>query len=375
MKKQKARVQTKPTSPQKSKGLPKPPRPNAKPNTKLGTSAVLKVGSQKSGRAEPASKAVSKGFKVAPKATAGVAKPTAPATGASTAMNKKKAGTSKATHAPSHAKAHKGKASGKKTGLHKAESDKKSRFEAIKSFIKGAKVGKASHKPEHKAKADHGKHESKHESKHDKKHAEKSHEKGHDKVHAKHQDKSHEKSHDKSHDKHHDKNKAVHTKGVHGEKAHAEKAVATKAEPEKVIEKPLRKPVKAPKAAGGKGRRGGGYGVIDESVCREVACDGLSTTAGYCRLHYIKNWKKLKRKEVILKEKKLNQYIEELVLKYPEKYIEAIRIDLASEKEFAKVIRDLDLDESIDDFEGEGDAEDNIIDSIRRDFDEDTEGF
>jgi hypothetical protein len=117
--------------------------------------------------------------------------------------------------------------------------------------------------------------------------------------------------------------------------------------------------------------RGGGPRREESSeVCREVACEGLSTTAGYCRLHYIKNWKKIKRKEVILKEGKLNQYIEELVLKYPDKYIEAIRQDLASDKDFAKVIYDLDLDEGTDEFDPEGESMDAVIDTIKRDFDD-----
>ena len=113
-----------------------------------------------------------------------------------------------------------------------------------------------------------------------------------------------------------------------------------------------------------------------DTVCREVACEGLGTSAGYCRLHYIKNWRKIKRKEVILKEGKLNQYIEELVAKYPEKYIEAIRQDLANDKEFAKVIVDLDLDENDEDFEGEGSGDnDTSIDSIKREFEDETETF
>jgi hypothetical protein len=112
-----------------------------------------------------------------------------------------------------------------------------------------------------------------------------------------------------------------------------------------------------------------------ETVCREVACEGLSTTGGYCRLHYIKNWKKIKRKEIILRERKLNQYIEELVLKYPDKYIDAIRQDLASDKDFAKVIYDLDLDENADDFDGEGEGMEGVIDNIKRDFDDDAGDF
>jgi hypothetical protein len=110
-------------------------------------------------------------------------------------------------------------------------------------------------------------------------------------------------------------------------------------------------------------------------VCREVACENLCTTGGYCRLHYIKNWKKIKRKELILKEKKLNQYIEELVAKYPDKYIEAIRQDLASDKDFAKVISDLDLDEGMDDFEGDQEGMEAVIDTIKRDFEDEGEGF
>jgi hypothetical protein len=116
---------------------------------------------------------------------------------------------------------------------------------------------------------------------------------------------------------------------------------------------------------------------LTETVCREVACEGLATSGGYCRLHYIKNWKKVKRKEVILREKKLNQYIEELVLKYPDKYIEAIRQDLANDKDFAKVIHDLDLDEGVEDFdvESSSDSMDSLIDTIKRDFEDEGDVF
>lgn len=115
-----------------------------------------------------------------------------------------------------------------------------------------------------------------------------------------------------------------------------------------------------------------------ETVCREVACEGLATSGGYCRLHYIKNWKKIKQKELILQEKKLNQYIEELVVKYPDKYIEAIRQDLASDKDFAKVIYDLSLDEGVDEFEIEGggsETSDLSIDTIKTDFEDDGDPF
>lgn len=147
-------------------------------------------------------------------------------------------------------------------------------------------------------------------------------------------------------------------------------------------------PAAAPAVANGKAAKGKGAAAALprsaskpsisrhlEEICREVACEALSTSGGYCRLHYIKNWKKIKRKELILKEGKLNQYIEELVAKYPDKYIEAIRQDLAEDKAFAKVIYDLDLDESVDEFDVEGEGLEAVIDNIKRDFDDEGETF
>jgi hypothetical protein len=112
-----------------------------------------------------------------------------------------------------------------------------------------------------------------------------------------------------------------------------------------------------------------------DGACREIACENQATTAGYCRAHYIKNWKKIKHKEQILREGRLNQYLDELIAKYPDKYIEAIKQDLASEKDFAKVITDLDLDETSDDFDVDQEPMENIIDTIKRDFEDEGEAF
>ena len=103
-----------------------------------------------------------------------------------------------------------------------------------------------------------------------------------------------------------------------------------------------------------------------EKMCRENGCENLASTKGYCRLDYIKNWKKIKRKEMILKEGKLNNYIEELVSKYPDKYIDVIRQDLTTEVNFNKVIHDLELDESIDDLDYDGDSIDALIGGIKK---------
>jgi hypothetical protein len=131
-------------------------------------------------------------------------------------------------------------------------------------------------------------------------------------------------------------------------------------------------PVKAVKAAKGKpSKAAAAQALHNERMCRESGCENQATTKGYCRLDYIKNWKKIKRKEMILKEGKLNQYIEELVSKYPDKYIEVIRQDLSTEVNFTKVIHDLELDETMDDLEYDGDSIDSLIGSIRKE----DEGF
>lgn len=78
--------------------------------------------------------------------------------------------------------------------------------------------------------------------------------------------------------------------------------------------------------------------------CREPGCDHDIAMVGYCRLHYIKNWRRIKRKEAILASGQLNNYVEELVNKYPDKYLDVIRQDLATEKEWNKVVVDLELE-------------------------------
>ncbi len=110
--------------------------------------------------------------------------------------------------------------------------------------------------------------------------------------------------------------------------------------------------------------------------CRETACDQDGLIAGYCRLHYIKNWRRIKRKEAILASGQLNNYVEELVKKYPDKYLDVIRQDLASEKEWAKVVVDLELESSDDETAAE-DEIDPVADGVRRDrdFDEEDGGF
>lgn len=93
---------------------------------------------------------------------------------------------------------------------------------------------------------------------------------------------------------------------------------------------------------------------VESDECVVRGCDNPSTSAGYCRYHYIKLWKEVKKKEAILTEGKLAKMIEDLVRKYPMKYVESIISDLADDKAFYGVLKELDIeaDESdLDTFE------------------------
>jgi len=102
--------------------------------------------------------------------------------------------------------------------------------------------------------------------------------------------------------------------------------------------------------------------VSSSDECSERGCENPATTLGYCRYHYIVNWKSIKRKQAILEEGKLQQFIEELVDKYPAKFIENILGDLDDEKTFVSVLKELNIeaDESfddVDDLDGEDDQD------------------
>jgi hypothetical protein len=115
---------------------------------------------------------------------------------------------------------------------------------------------------------------------------------------------------------------------------------------------------------GKKGRAASEAAAAKLKRCREPGCDHEFTLLGYCRLHYIKNWRRIKRKEAILASGQLNNYVEELVNKYPDKYLDVIRQDLATEKEWSKVVVDLEL-EGTDDESGAEEDIDAAAEGVR----------
>lgn len=76
-------------------------------------------------------------------------------------------------------------------------------------------------------------------------------------------------------------------------------------------------------------------------ICLEPGCRNVQTTKRYCRLHYLKNWKTLKQEVQTKAAERLNRYVEGIVKKYPDRYMEVIRKDLRGKRDFEPFLDEL----------------------------------
>ncbi|QDK37870.1 hypothetical protein [Bdellovibrio sp. NC01] len=90
--------------------------------------------------------------------------------------------------------------------------------------------------------------------------------------------------------------------------------------------------------------------------CRARDCDQIAVVDAYCRFHYLMFWKKIQVRKKILQDGKLERYVEELTSRYPDKFLEMIRRDLRTEKDFLAAIQELEIDESVGENEFEEDT-------------------
>lgn len=98
--------------------------------------------------------------------------------------------------------------------------------------------------------------------------------------------------------------------------------------------------------------------------CKVKDCDQYAAVEDHCRFHYLLLWKRIQVRRKILIDGKLERYVEELTARYPDKFLEMIRKDLRSEKDFLTAIAELEIDESAieNDYEDENS---NFIDEVR----------
>lgn len=102
-------------------------------------------------------------------------------------------------------------------------------------------------------------------------------------------------------------------------------------------------------------------------ICKEKDCHNTATTEGYCRLHYLRHWKKVRDQQREAAARRLNRYIERVCRENPQNYLEVIRKDLR-DPNFGRDTADLfgmeDEDVGLLFNDGEGDRE--IEEMIRK---------
>lgn len=67
-------------------------------------------------------------------------------------------------------------------------------------------------------------------------------------------------------------------------------------------------------------------------ICKEEGCHNAQTASGYCRLHYLKNWRKIKDEQEEKAAKRLDRYINSVYKRHPTKYIEVIKEEINNNK-------------------------------------------
>ena len=80
--------------------------------------------------------------------------------------------------------------------------------------------------------------------------------------------------------------------------------------------------------------------------CRATDCDQIGIVDGYCRYHYLYFWKKIQNRKKIIADGKLERYVDELTSRYSDKFVELLRKDLRTEKDFVAALQELDLDDA-----------------------------
>lgn len=69
-------------------------------------------------------------------------------------------------------------------------------------------------------------------------------------------------------------------------------------------------------------------------LCKENTCKNTATTHGYCRLCYLKNWRLIQVKQKKKAADNLNKYVDHIMKKHPDNYVDAIKHDLRNADRF-----------------------------------------
>ena len=103
-----------------------------------------------------------------------------------------------------------------------------------------------------------------------------------------------------------------------------------------------------------------------QRFCYDKDCDQPATVDIYCRKHYILSWHLIEQKKQILEGNKLEKFIEQITTRYPDKFLEMIRKNLSTERDFTATLQELGLSST-----SEGKKESSPMDDSSLHFTED----
>lgn len=105
-------------------------------------------------------------------------------------------------------------------------------------------------------------------------------------------------------------------------------------------------------------------------ICKEADCKNEQTTIGYCRLHYLKNWKKIREKQKKKAAASLNKYVEHIMRKRPDDFVDAVKEDLRHagrfEKRAEQFLSDDDYHDILEEIDMVSDVE-SLVDNLKVD--------
>lgn len=85
-----------------------------------------------------------------------------------------------------------------------------------------------------------------------------------------------------------------------------------------------------------------------KQFCHHKECDQVATTDIYCRHHYILLWGLIQRKKKILEGGQLEKFIHDITSRYPDKFLDMIRKNLSTERDFTTVLQELEITHASD---------------------------
>lgn len=80
-----------------------------------------------------------------------------------------------------------------------------------------------------------------------------------------------------------------------------------------------------------------------QKFCYDKECDQPATVGLYCRKHYLLLWPLIQQKKQILEGNKLETFIKEITARYPDKFLEMIRKNLSTERDFMATLQELEI--------------------------------